>query len=208
MLTILRAWIFPVSCIACGRGFLALCARCGPRAEEGRRFWIADLEARAAGSYRGALREAIVAMKRGERDQLSALAPLLARELQGLKSPLVPMPTSARRRRARGFDQAVELAHRAAALTGLGVADVLTKRGRSQHGLRRSARLAARGRFRVRGGVTLPSCVTLVDDVCTTGATVADAAQALRAAGVAVQAVVVLARTEETNGIGTGLIQA
>jgi predicted amidophosphoribosyltransferase len=193
--TILREWLFPVSCIVCGRGMLALCRSCAPAESQAQAFVIAGIEARAAGPYAGALREAIVAMKRGERDQLGALAPLVARELGSSCDPLVPLPTSARRRRARGFDQAVELARRAAAINGLTVCDLLEKRGSAQHGRSRSGRLHARGRFRVRRGVALPACVTLVDDVCTTGATLADAADALFAAGVTVGAAVFLART-------------
>jgi len=193
--TTIRAWLFPVSCIACGRGAHALCRSCAPGAADAERFAIAGIDARAAGAYAGALREAIVAMKRGERDQLAVLAPLLARELGSLTEPLVPLRTSARRRRARGFDQAVELAQRAAALNGLVVCDLLEKRGSAQHGRSRSARFEVRGRFRVRRGIVLPSRVTLIDDVCTTGATLADAADALFDAGVTVLAAVFLART-------------
>jgi len=156
---------------------------------------IAGIDARAAGAYAGALREAILAMKRGERDQLAALAPLLARELGSLTDPLVPLPTSPRRRRARGFDQAVELAQRAASANGLTVCDLLEKRGVAQHGRSRSGRLYGRGRFRVRRGIVLPPRVTLIDDVCTTGATLTDAADALFDAGVTVGGAVFLART-------------
>jgi len=193
--TTIRDWLFPVSCIVCGRGALALCRACGPAEADAQRFVIAGIDARAAGAYAGSLREAIVAMKRGERDQLAALAPLLARELGSLTDPLVPLPTSPRRRRARGFDQAVQLAHRAASANGLSVCDVLEKGGGAQHGRSRSGRLHARGRFRVRRGAVLPARVTLIDDVCTTGATLADAADALFEAGVTVGAAVFLART-------------
>jgi predicted amidophosphoribosyltransferase len=193
--TTIRGWLFPVSCIACGRGTLALCRTCGPAEADAEHFVVAGIDARAAGVYAGALRAAIVAMKRGERDQLAALAPLVARELGSLTDPLVPLRTSSRRRRARGFDQAVELAQRAAALNGLTVCDLLEKRGGAQHGRSRSARLGGRGRFRVRRGIALPLSVTLVDDVCTTGATLADAADALFAAGVRVGAAVLIART-------------
>jgi predicted amidophosphoribosyltransferase len=193
--TILRDVLFPISCIVCGRGALALCRACGPAEADAEQFVIAGIDARAAGAYAGSLREAIVAMKRGERDQLGALAPLLARELGSLTDPLVPLPTSPRRRRARGFDQAVELAARAAAINGITVCELLEKRGAAQHGRSRSGRLHARGRFRVRRGIVLPPRVTLVDDVCTTGATLGDAADALFAAGITVGAAVFLART-------------
>jgi len=174
---------------------MAFCLACAPAEADAQQFLIAGIEARAAGAYAGSLREAILALKRGERDQLAALAPLLAREIGSLTDPLVPLPTSARRRRARGFDQAIELAHRAAAINGLAVCDLLEKRGGAQHGRSRSKRLDTRGRFRVRRGIALPARVTLVDDVCTTGATLADAADALFTAGVTVGAAVLLART-------------
>jgi len=157
------------------------------------------VHARAAGAYGGPLREAIVALKRGERDQLPALAPLLVRELDGLDAPLVPLPTSARRRRARGFDQAVELALHAGRMAGLPVCDLLVKRGDPQHGRARRLRLAARGRFRLKQDPGIPGRVTLVDDVCTTGATLADAIRTLREGGVHVHAIVVLARTPQAG---------
>jgi predicted amidophosphoribosyltransferase len=74
-------------------------------------------------------------------------------------------------------------------------AELLEKRGAAQEGRKRSERLAAVGRFRLREGVALPQVVMLLDDVCTTGATARDAARVLRAAGAEVRGIVVLART-------------
>jgi ComF family protein len=59
----------------------------------------------------------------------------------------------------------------------------LTERRRNVHGA-----------FRARSSATIPAQVTLVDDVYTTGATVAAAASALRAAGVRRVDVVTFAR--------------
>lgn len=133
-------------------------------------------------------------MKRGERDPLDTFADLLATRAP-LEGVLVPLSTSRARVLQRGFDQSAELARRVAACRGLACAEVLVKRGRAQDGLNRRDRLAATGRFRLRRDAVLPSAVTLLDDVCTTGATVRDAAGVLRAAGVAVRRIVVLART-------------
>ncbi len=149
----------------------------------------------ALGAYDGALRRAIVAMKNGERDPLDAFADLLAARAP-LDGALVPLPTSRARRAERGFDQSVELARRVAARRAeIACAELLEKRGAAQEGLRRRERLAATGRFRLRPDVPLPTAVTLLDDVCTTGATARDAARLLRAAGVDVRGIVVVARS-------------
>jgi len=160
------------------------------------RFALDGVPAFALGSYEGVLRRAVVAMKRGERDPLAAFATLLA--AAPLDGTLVPLPTSRARAAARGFDQAVELARRVARERGVPLAEPLVKRGRAQEGGGRRARLAATGRFRIRAGVPLPAEVTLLDDVCTTGATLRDAAWTLRAAGVVVRRIVVVARSAGT----------
>jgi predicted amidophosphoribosyltransferase len=155
---------------------------------------VANVAVTAAGSYDGLLRRAIVAMKHGERAYLEPFAGLIAETLApGV--PLVPLPTSRRRRAARGFDQAVELARRAAVRRRSDCWNVLEKRGIAQRGLDRRARLAAGGRFAVKAGAALPDLAIVVDDVWTTGATLADGIATLRAAGVAVVGAAVVART-------------
>lgn len=188
------AWLFPVACVGCGHARLALCACCAPQPEDRCTFSVGGIPVRAVGTYEGTLQGAILAMKRGERAYLDALAPLLAGIVAG-EATIVPLPTSARRRRGRGFDQAVELARRIAVARGLAVAEILENRGAAQHGRARFARLAARNRFRLRRGALVPSRAILLDDVCTTGATLADASAVLRRAGCEVDGALVLART-------------
>ncbi len=146
----------------------------------------------AAGVYEGELRAAVLALKRGERTYLDPLARLIAARLPGAVA-LVPAVTTRRRANVRGFDQARELAVRAAALTGAAVADVLVKHGGPQRGGNRADRLAASGRFGLRADAVLPEEAVLVDDVMTTGATLRDAAAALARAGVVVSGAVVVA---------------
>lgn len=97
---------------------------------------------------------------------------------------LVPVPLHPVRRRARGYNQAHVLADALGELSGLPVVDALrrTRATRPQVGLGRSARAAnVAGAFVCRS--TPPAAIGVVDDVTTSGATLAEAADALFAAG-------------------------
>jgi predicted amidophosphoribosyltransferase len=194
MWRIICEWLFPVSCLGCGESGIALCAACGPSEADAVHFHVSGVPGIAIGPYDGDLRAAIVAMKRGERAYLDAFAVTLARHVAH-GAVLVPLPTTRRRRNVRGFDQAIELARRVAQLTGGVAQDVLRKRGTAQRGLGRLARLNAWGRFGLRSGAALPAQAIVLDDVFTTGGTLRDGIATLRAAGVRVTGVVVLAWT-------------
>jgi ComF family protein len=158
--------------------------------------------ARAAGVYDGALRDAIHAFKFGRtRTMARPLAHLVAEQLlpalpTGIDA-LVPVPLAHARQRERGFNQAELLAERLAQPIGAPVQRSWLYRTRTtapQTDLTAAERRAnVRGAFaahrRVRAGHAV-----VVDDVFTTGATVAECARALRAAGVSRVGVLAVAR--------------
>jgi predicted amidophosphoribosyltransferase len=113
------------------------------------------------------------------------------------RAALIPVPLHRRRRRARGFNQAEALAAAVAGRTGLPLADCLARAGpdRRQVGRGRAARLAGpAGAIAVAPG-GLPREALLVDDVVTTGGTLAACAAALRQAGVQSVEAIAFART-------------
>jgi predicted amidophosphoribosyltransferase len=139
----------------------------------------------AAFPFDGVARQLIVALKfRHRRAAAGILAAHMVTRL-GLDNVDVVTwaPTSARRVRRRGYDQAEAIAQAVARQLGVPCRRLLYRaHGDAQTGKSRADRLrgpAFRAR-RPRRGLT----VLLVDDVVTTGATLRTAAEALHAAGV------------------------
>jgi ComF family protein len=111
---------------------------------------------------------------------------------------LLPVPLHRQRLRERGYNQAAELARELSHCFGLprdARVLVRTRPTRAQTDLdARARRRNVRGAFTVREGAALPAHVAVVDDVCTTGATLAECARVLFRAGVERVDVWVLAR--------------
>lgn len=160
-------------------------ARC-PRCRRARR--TVD-RARAIGSYDGALRAIVHALKyEGRRSLAKPLAELMkdrgADVLAG-SDCLVPVPLHPSRRRTRGFDQALDLARH----LGVPIHQALrrVRATPTQTGLP-----AAKRHRNVRGAFALAprarslagATAVLVDDVSTTGATLEACARVLKEAGV------------------------
>ena len=149
----------------------------------------------ASGWYEGALRAAVLALKDGRRDVAEAFGARIAPAIEP-GSLLVPVPTTRARLRARGMDGVALVAETAAPLVRSTVLRTLEHLGDDmQRGRSRDQRLAAHDRFRARTSLDGRTC-TLVDDVCTTGATLTDCALAIRRAGGSVTGAVVVAATK------------
>jgi ComF family protein len=157
--------------------------------------------ARAGAEYDGVVRDAIHAFKfRGKRALARPLAALIGEQwppLAGDVAALVPVPLGRPRHRERGFNQAALLAEHLA--PGLGVAVRPRWLARVRDTLPQSELGAAERHANVRGAFAARAevagrHVVVVDDVLTTGATAAECARALRAAGAARVGVVAVAR--------------
>jgi ComF family protein len=100
---------------------------------------------------------------------------------------ILPVPLHRARLRQRGFNQALELARPLGRSLGVPVRHGLLLRARAtaaQSELDAAARRRnVRGAFAVHAGAALPSHVAVLDDVMTTGATLAECVRALKRAG-------------------------
>jgi predicted amidophosphoribosyltransferase len=184
--------VAPPLCAACGSPRPAeavICERCSvelataPRVIDPGPSGV-DL-AVSASPFDGVARRVVHGLKFGRRLSLAGVAAeAMLRVLPDRESPeaVVPVPAGPWRWRWRGFDPAEEIAIAAAERGGLDYRPCLRRgRGRRQVGRRRWQRLADPPR--VWAVNPTPRIALLVDDVWTTGATLAACARALRAAG-------------------------
>ncbi|MBW3660136.1 MAG: ComF family protein [Gemmatimonadetes bacterium] len=176
----------PVACRRCGLprpGSPDSCGRCGG--------WPEGLSAVAGTRYRGVARTLVAGLKySGWRHLAEPCAVTMADALTGPAriELLVPVPLHPARRRERGFNQSRAIADALGRRLDLPVEDALVRERptTSQVGLGRAARRAnVAGAFlpapparRAAGAV-----VGLVDDVATSGATLAAAAEPLLESG-------------------------
>ncbi|WP_328312508.1 ComF family protein [Streptomyces sp. NBC_00442] len=202
--------VLPTACGGCGRQRTALCERCraallGARV---RRVRPAPEPAGlptvfAAARYEDAVRAVLLDHKeRGALGLAGVLGQALAGAVRAAAGPggqgrlvLVPVPSSRRAVRSRGHDATRRMAFAAAAElrrtgTDARVAAVLRQRHgvADQTGLSAPERLAnLSGALTVAGGgvgLLTGGQVVLVDDLMTTGASLVEAARAVRGAGV------------------------
>jgi len=191
MLRSALAILAPPTCCVCSRPArveAALCPRCAAALGVARpaRVAVAGADwALAAAPYERLAGPLVAALKFRGRIVLAApIAASLATAAGPLLAgaTLVPVPAAPRRRRRRGFDPAEEIARALARATARPLAGCLRRAdGPRQVGRDRRERLASPPQVRARGAV--PERAVLVDDVVTTGATLAACAAALRGAG-------------------------
>ncbi len=212
MLERLTGLLYPERCVSCGsRGAWLcprcrpalqlieepLCERCGLTAEPGHRCFDGRrgdskpvLPRRLVGPYQPPLNKAIQRLKfDGQRYLAKPLAALLGDQL--LRHPLdfdllAPVPLSSGRLRQRGYNQSALIAQQLGQLLGVPVQTHALRRlreTRPQMQLPREDRLHnLQGAFAVNARFD-GRRVCIVDDVTTTGATLAACAEALRQAG-------------------------
>ena len=214
-LTWLAELVYPPRCLVCGaildRGAVEICPRCRAALPK-----LTDRVTKESGvpvcisawSYEGELRQAILRYKfGGEQSSAPALAGLLVQALQE-ELPALPyapqavtwVPLSPKRLRQRGYDQALLLAKQVAGQLQLPLVRGLdrvrhTGRQSSMHTLAQRRENIA-GAFRPRQEAGLQGLrVLLIDDILTTGATLAEAAKALKQGGVSRVVAATLAKT-------------
>ncbi|MGZ6791409.1 MAG: ComF family protein [Mycobacteriales bacterium] len=217
MLAVLLDLVLPRSCAGCGRPGTGLCPACAGRLAAAPLGLVRPRPCppglppvAALAPYAGPVRALLLAHK--EHGRLALTGPLgggLAAATLVLPAaagdrPLVlcPVPSAPSAVRARGHDHAWRLARAAAtALRGAGVparAERLLRPARAvadQSGLSSAGRAAnLHGALRATGRPG--GAVVVVDDVVTTGATLVEAARALRLRGHVVAGAAVVAATQ------------
>lgn len=204
------AIVLPERCAGCLEPGALICAACLPALAPGpARIVIPgdDLEVWAGMPFAGPAASVLRAVKRDARPRLARhLAPALASALRELARSTgaapaslvaVPVPSSTKSLRARGF-RVVDLVTRRAGVRPFRLLR-MQRTAADQRGLGRIERLEnLRGGMYAHAAGGLPAAglrVAIVDDVVTTGATLIEAARALRAAGAVVVGAATIAAT-------------
>lgn len=217
----------PPACAGCGRSGAVVCAPCQtamgvaprrhspePRPQE----WI---PLTVCTTYEGVTRGVMTAWKeRGRRDVAGHLAALLTQSVRAAVAAdppsgtatcpvvLVPIPVSSASRRRRGEDAWQRVVRRAAGvLVHAGVTVSvdpclrMMRQPRDQAGLSAQARrMNLTGAYACPRPPTTAGIVVIVDDIVTTGATMSEAARALRLAGVSHPRGAAIAATARATG--------
>ncbi len=194
------ALIFGSPCVVCDDPNGPVCGACIPVPDVQHRVLPGALECFAGARWDAETATLMLALKQdGVTRVARVLAPLLTTALGSVPSTslapvLVPVPTRAAADRRRGY-RPVEVLLNAASLPFQRAMRV-TRTVRDQRELGREERARnTQGAFAVRRTTSILAPVILVDDVVTTGATLANSAQTLRSAGIDVVACITVLTT-------------
>ena len=204
--------IFPPRCGGCGREGVAWCDACAARVQPQPLATLNGMPLVAAGRLDGPLQQAIHTYNYRPRPGLaSVLGELLWRATAASNLELAALtyiPLHPQRRRERGFNQAERLARALAGRLAVPVVGGLTRLRPTpaQVGLSQPERqVNMLGAFEWAATAPPPRGLALVDDVCTTGATLTAAAEAVVRAGGSIGAFVVLARAQTLPALAVTL---
>ena len=184
-------------CVGCARYMWRTCRSCAGR-------WSLDgvLASHPYGhrTIRSLVKTFKYRLEYGLADRLAASMTAVLRTRTFSRPLIVPVPLHTNRRRWRGFDQASSLARSVSGRTLFEYADALERTRQTPQQAKaagRAVRLATmHGAFRVRDTEHVSGRdIILIDDVCTTGATLDACASTLKDAGAASVTALVFARS-------------
>lgn len=189
--------LFPPKCPFCGRvqdrpGICPACQKALPWAKEDQALRVlpGGFVCAAPLRYEGLAREGILRFKfRGRTGAAEPLGELIAQcaaeQFPGEFDVVTWVPVSRKRLRQRGYDQAELLARSACRLWGVKPERLLEKavHNPAQSGLTDAGARRANVRGVYRAADAAGKRVLLIDDICTTGATLSECARTLKEAG-------------------------
>lgn len=189
---------FPDRCVDCGAWYTIWCLHCRRRLAPytGEIPVLPGARMVICVAYTGQVRQQVLRLKYARQRRLAEALALLMAPAIPWGAIIVPIPTSPSRVIHRGYDH-MYLCAQAVARHRSGVVStqlVRTRDTQSQAGLNRQQRgVNVAGAFAWQGECR-PGRHVLIDDVCTTGATLSEAVAVMRAHGIEELDVVVVAR--------------
>lgn len=199
----LAQMFFPDRCVDCGVWNTVWCARCRDHVlpYTGMLPQLPVTRIVVCAAYTGQVRAHILRLKYARQRRIAEALALLMAPVIPVGAIVVPVPTSQSRVQRRGYDH-MHLCAQAVARQRGGVVStqlVRTRDTRRQAGLNRQQRGEnVMGAFAWQGACP-PGRYVLIDDVCTTGATLYEAATVMRTSGIVALDVVVVARGALTS---------